>query len=468
VVSRAGMRRKGWPILLGLAAVVVVAGIVYSTCGRAAPSGSPDGKPDVPSAPGRPAAAAQLVAGSPDTIRLEPGAADSLHVQTVEVRPVTEPRTLELQGSLALDTDRLVRLHSRFAGEVIEVTEVPDEAATHRAGRSVLRPISFGDAVCRGQLLAVVWCKDLGEKKSELADALSQLHLGQEQLAKMSVASRDGAISDARVRLQERNVESDLTAVARAERTLRVWRLPESEIEAVRQEARLIRERKGKRDPEKEKNWARVEVAAPLDGTILEKNVSLGDIVDTTSDLFKVANVDTLTVWANAYEENLPALLDLPPEKARWTVRLGADRELPPLPGRIEKIGYVSDPAQHTVMVMGRVENPGRRLRAGQFITATVALPPSPHEAVVPAAAMVEDGHESVVFVAPDPRQPCYALRRVAVAWRSQKEVYLRCRLTPQETARGLKPLQPGSRVVASGAIELRSALADLAAKAGQ
>ena len=61
----------------------------------------------------------------------------------------------------------------------------------------------------------------------------------QEQLAKMSdAASAKGAMSDARLRLQERNVEADLTAVARAERTLRVWRLPESEIQAVKDEAR--------------------------------------------------------------------------------------------------------------------------------------------------------------------------------------------------------------------------------------
>ena len=103
-------------------------------------------------------------------------------------------------------------------------------------------------------------------------------------------------------------MEADLTAVARAERTLRVWRLTESEIQTVKDEAERIRARKGKRDPGIEKTWARVEVRAPLDGIVVEKNVAVGDIIDTTGDLFKVANVDSLTVWANAYEENLPAI----------------------------------------------------------------------------------------------------------------------------------------------------------------
>ena len=336
-----------------------------------------------------------------------------------------------------MDTNQLVRVHSRFAGEVIDLGGTPKQGGPPQEKQAPLPPAAFGDHVDREQLLAVVWCKDLGEKKSELADALSQLHFDQEQLAKMSEAAREGAVSDAKLRQQERNVEADLMAVARAERTLRVWRLSESEIQAVKEEADRIRARKGRRDPEKEKTWARVEVRAPLDGIVVEKNVAVGDIIDTTADLFKIANVNTLTVWANAYEENLPALLDLPPEKLRWTVRVNADPAMEPLKGRIDKIGYVTDPTQHTVMVMGRVNNPGGRLRAGQFITATVALQPSAHEVVVPASAVVEDGRQSIVFVQPDAKEPCYSMRQVSVAWRSQGEVHLHSRLGPEESAQG-------------------------------
>ena len=39
------------------------------------------------------------------------------------------------------------------------------------------RPLRHGDKVTVKQLLAVIWSKDLGEKKSELVDALSQLRL---------------------------------------------------------------------------------------------------------------------------------------------------------------------------------------------------------------------------------------------------------------------------------------------------
>ena len=154
--------------------------------------------------------------------------------------------------------------------------------------------------------------------------------------------------------------------------------------------------------------------------------------------------------------------MDLPPEKLRWKVRVNADPALEPLEGRIDKIGYVTDPTQHTVMVMGRVANPGGRLRAGQFITATVALEPSADEVVVPASAVVEDGRQSIVFVRPNPDEACYSLRHVCVAWRSQSEVHLRSRVGAEDSARGLQAIQPGERVVAGAVIQLRSALEDL------
>ena len=113
----------------------------------------------------------------------------ALGVRVVAAQAVVKPRSLDLQGSLALDTNRLVRVHSRFAGEVIDLGETPKPGAAHAKCKDSFPLSGFGDHVAKDQLLAVVWCKDLGEKKSELADALSQLAFDQEQLAKMSEAA---------------------------------------------------------------------------------------------------------------------------------------------------------------------------------------------------------------------------------------------------------------------------------------
>src|SRR5262249_37753983 len=152
------------------------------------------------------------------------------------------------------------------------------------------------------------WSKDLGEKKSELVDALSQLSLDQENLARLEELYRQGNTSEAVVRQARRNVSAGLNAASRAERTLRIWKLPDEEVQAVKDEAKRVIQRKGKRDPAREKDWARVEVRAPLDGVVVEKNVNLGNIVDTTFDLYKVADLSYLAAYANVYEEDLREL----------------------------------------------------------------------------------------------------------------------------------------------------------------
>jgi len=45
------------------------------------------------------------------------------------------------------------------------------------------------------------------------------------------------------------------------------------------------------------------------------------------------------------------------------------------LPGTIDEIGQQIDPNQHTAVIKGHVDNAGRRIRGGQYVTATVNIP---------------------------------------------------------------------------------------------
>lgn len=400
-------------------------------------------------------------AGEPSSQRREPAARlerldrDTLHipldlllrlgVTTTAAQKATEARKLPpLHGCLALSNDRLVRVHSRFAGEIISIEEVMEAAPS--GTRSTRRPLRFGDQVKKGQLLAVVWSKDLGEKKSDLVDALSKLQLDRETLKQLEMLK--GVVPERSLREAERNVETDLVAAARAERALRSWRLSDEEIASVRAEAQSLRG-PAKAGDKVHETWARVEVRAPQDGMILEKNVSAGDIVDTNADLFKIGDLSCLAVWAHVYEDDLRVL-----EKLRlptpWTVRIPAAPGLA-LPGHLEQIGPVVDQNQHTALVLGHVDNPNGTLKVGQFITATVTLPPPADEVEVPADAVVEDGRESIVFVRPDPSKLHFIRRRVMVSRRFQDKIYLRG-----------DSIRPGDQVVTGAALLLRQALDEL------
>lgn len=431
-----------------LVALLVVSGGSAAYLANHAASHAGSAHPGTPD----PARAEKVQRFGHDGVSVPPEIARNLGLKTAvvsgQVRPIQLP---PLHGCLALDSNQLSRVHSRFAGEVVSVgtvegtTALADSAGAQPAGP---RPLRAGDRVRKGDLLAVVWSKDLGEKKSELVDAVSRLRADDVTLRRLQEAHAAGSVPERSVREAERAVEADRIAVDRAERTLRSWRLSDDEIADVRAEVdRLSAPAARKPDPA---GWARVEVRSPQDGVVLEKNVTAGDIVDTTADLFKIGDLSHLAVWVHVYEEDLPLIQSLP-RPVRWAVGV-ASRPGTTFPGTLEQIGAVIDPNQHTALVTGRVENPNGDLRVGQFVTVTVALPPPTGQLELPADAVVEDGRESVVFVQPAAGEPRFVRIPIQVARRFRDGICVR--------ADG--PLHAGDRVVTAGALLLRDAMDEL------
>jgi cobalt-zinc-cadmium efflux system membrane fusion protein len=399
---------------------------------------------------------AELVPGQAGTIHLASGVADRLGIHVTDVQKANKPVTVELSGTLSFDADRLSHVHSRFAGEVVEIGVVQGGS----------RPLDFGASVHKGQLLAVIWSRELGEKKSELVDDLSQLHLDQENLNRLTQASVEGAVSDRAIREAQRKVESDQIAVDRTVRTLQSWRVSPEEIGALRAEAESLRRNAKPIAEEHVHRWARSEIRAPLDGVILEKNIALGDLVDTNLDLFKIADLSRLQVMAHVYEEQLPLLDKLAETQRQWTISVQSDAGSPPLAGRFEQIGKVIDPNEHAALVTGWVDNRAGRLRAGQFITAKIELPIAEGEVSIPSSALVEEGQRQFVFVQPDSVKSNYARRSIAVSRRDGKTVFVWSQPTAAQRHADAQALRAGERVVSAGVVQLTEAIRGLEAAA--
>jgi cobalt-zinc-cadmium efflux system membrane fusion protein len=398
----------------------------------------------------------QLVSGK-DAIRLPEQVAAKLGIQTEQVERATAPVVLELAGTLMLDADRLAHVRTRFAGEIVELGVGEDKL-----------PVSFGQPVRKGQLLAVIWSRDLGEKKSDLIDSLSQLRIDQQNLARITKAAPEGAVPDRMLRDAERKVQADEIAVARAVRTLQSWRVSKEEIDAIRAEAApIVRDKTPDRE-EAVRQWARVEVRAPFDGVIIERNVARGDLVDTSTDLFKIADLSRLRVVAHAYEEDLPALDALKGGQRAWSITVGSGPGEVAGAGGFDQIGSLIDPNQHTALVMGWVDNAQGHLRAGQFVTARIPLPPPKDELAIPSSALVEEGGRPFIFIQPEAKETTYARQAIAVARRTRATVFVRGEPSPAEQQAGAKPLRAGQRVVSSGTVQLAEALRGLQSAAAK
>lgn len=403
--------------------------------------------------PTGPVAGARLLSG--DVLEVPEDVIKRLLVQTTKVTPVTGNDPIELPGTLSLHPSRMSHVHTRFPGEVMEICPCP------KSGEA----IEYGDVVREGQLLAVIWSQSLGEKKSELVDALVRLYVEQETLKRLQELLVKGATPERTVREMERSVETYRVAAGRAVRTLQSWRVPDQEIEVVRAEAMRLHRTKGESAEEPVRDWARVEIRSPRDGVVVEKNIALGDIASSDLTLFVVADLSQLRVMAYAYEEDLPRLDALPAEHHVWNVRLRADPKSKPRRGTIDQIGRIIDPSQHTAIIMGRVENPDGTWRAGQFIMTEIAAPVPPNHVRVPTTALLDDGRETAVLIQPDQHVPRYVVRRVVVAGRDDRSVTINNNLTGDQQRLGYSRLAAGDVVVSSGAVELTATLKRLVAR---
>lgn len=430
----------------------------------------------------------------PEEVRAALGIRKEGKDRIATIQAPTATRPLNLYGSTMLDPTKQMRIRARFAPcQVMQIGQKVDPGKRTETGETAFRELRTGDRVQKGEVLGVFFSVEVGSKKNDLLDALVLYELDQKIYDSMN--KRSTAIPEVMLSTQWSKVQSDRNAINRALNNLKVWSIPQDEIDALHEEAKKISadkdawfktpegrwvkgEKQGARglvdmDKESENPWGRVTLRAPFDGIIVERNVTLNEnIVDNTVNLFQIAQVNRLLVVAYAPEDELPTLNALTSEQRVWSVRTVGPVPVSGLAGPIDEIGYLIDPNQHTAVIKGYIDNPHEQIRAGQFVSCTVQIPPPTGVVEVPIDAVVEDGKYAVVFVETDPVKHYYTMRRVQVTHRFEKTAFVRSKpfgkdeqLTSEEKEQAMlpfEPLRPGERVVRSGVGELKAALIDL------
>jgi cobalt-zinc-cadmium efflux system membrane fusion protein len=185
-----------------------------------------------------------------------------------------------------------------------------------------------------------------------------------------------------------------------------------------------------------------------------------------------------LTIWVQPPEEYLPLLRErlnkgLP---VSWRVRFQSEGpDAKPLDLPILQIAKSVDPTVYSVMVMGYLPNEEQKYIVGQFVTATIFVPPDADTVEIPTGALNEVGGESLIFVETNAKKREFVARRVAVVHRFKDVTIVRSKLTDEDIRlshveeaqkrRPIEPLLPDERVVGRGIVEMTTCLETLAVK---
>lgn len=290
-------------------------------------------------------------------VHLTPELVASLGVTTAvaELAPIT--RTLRTNGHVTYDETRLTTVAPKFAGFVERLH------------------VDFtGQPVRRGQPLLEIYSPDLVAAQEELLAAL-RMERQLRQTAAPSVIDRAAGLVDA------------------ARRRLLLWDVSPAQVRQIEESGQVRRT---------------LTMHAPSGGFVIEKMVQAGQAVDAGMPLYRLADLSTVWVEADVYEQDLRHV------RVGETVTV----EIAAYPGEVfrARVSYIYPEVRmdtRTARVRINLANPGGRVKPGMFVTVQLEAPVTERAVMVPRDAVMQSGTQAMVFVEEAPGT--YRARQVQV-----------------------------------------------------
>lgn len=368
-------------------------------------------------------------------VHLNEAQLSSLKLEQVKPRAGTLETVIELPGEVQWNTDRLVHVTPRVAGIVAQVEKTLGNEVVSGDRLCVLDSREIGDAkmeyltdrsrfevakadferattvyentkkllvILNGEptpddVLTKAHDLPVGENKNKLLTAYTRVSVDArnfervQELFKAKISSEadlleargDYEVARADYVSTREEIAFDLelaflraqkdfqvarTEMRNAERALHILGLTNDQTKQIAEHGEEIDE-----------DISRIALFTPTDGIIVDRRLTRGELVDTSTRLYTIADLSDVWVMGRVYEREIRFLK----KGQRAVVQLDG------FPGEtfeavIDYIGSELDPATRTVRARVVLPNPERRFRPGMF--GTVSIYAEPHRRTAPAA----------------------------------------------------------------------------------
>ncbi len=333
---------------------------------------------------------------------------NSVHVDHPEQFPLVAATTqlaaatMNVTGQVQPDVTRVVPVISLASGRVVAIYS------------------HIGDFVHKGQKLFTVQSDNIEQAFSDYRKAVADEALAKAQLDRAKLLYSKGAISKSALEIAQ-DVEDKAVV----------------DVESAREHLKLL----GATDL-KQPSGA-VTVYAPATGVIVEQNIAPAagvKTLDNSPNLFTIANIDSVWIVCDVYENQLPGLSV--GQTAEIHFNAYTDKTVS---GRISEIDPILDPSIRTAKVRVQVRNPGF-MKIGMFVTASFQARKQEPRVVVPASAITHLHDQDFVYVSDGPGR--FTLTKVVSG-----------AMLPGNLQAVQSGIQAGQQV-ASNALELQSTVA--------
>jgi len=237
----------------------------------------------------------------------------------------------------------------------------------------------LGESVRQGEVMAVIESRELADVKAAYLASLERVALAkarferEKKLWETKVSSEQEYL-DAKQAFAERKIE-----LRSAEQKLHALGFAHEYLNTL--------------PTHPDQSFTRYEIVAPIDGTIIAKHITLGEVVQSDTEVFVIA--DLTTVWANltVYQKDLASI------RQGQQVVVRAEKIYCEATDEIDYISPIVEESTRTATARVVLDNSDGHWRPGIFVTGQVNFQAVEVDVLVPRSALQKLNDQDVVFI---------------------------------------------------------------------
>ena len=268
---------------------------------------------------------------------------------------------LRVPSQIKVDEQKLIRVGANVTGRIIAVNA------------------KLGDDVDAGAALASISSPELTKAQLDYLRAHSNTQLDARAAERAKLLLAADVIGRAELQRREAELQISRAELSAAKDQLRLLGVLNSAVNELVKRGSIL---------------PSVAITVSKSGTVIERNVLVGQVVQPSDRLFKVADLSTVWAVGDVPERNARNVM----EGQHVAIHVPALDNVT-LDGRIVFVADTVNPLTRTVTVRTVVKNPERNLKPSML--ASMIIKESPRERlVVPETAVVREANQDYVFVA--------------------------------------------------------------------
>jgi membrane fusion protein, heavy metal efflux system len=281
--------------------------------------------------------------------------AGDIGLKTVTIGELEHTHELTANAETSYDANRYAEINPRVRGYVREAR------------------VDLGSAVKAGEILAVVDSSEVSTAKAQYLSAEANLKLANDSYRRIKALTATDAAPMKEEIATRTAANQAKTSVLDAEQRLRNFRFDDAALEQIL---------------ETEDTRPIIEIASPIDGTVIFRHAVLGEAVEPTANLFTVADTSKLWLWIDVYERDIASVRE--EQLVTFSVSgFSTASEEVAYDGVITWVGTEVDEKTRTTKVRAEVPNPEGKLRAHQYGKARIRIE-GPHTTLTVAKAAIQ------------------------------------------------------------------------------